>query len=75
MTTNHRSTNTCQEGYNHKRQHKAATYSIRALDQSFTAYMEELERVEVFKYLDRLLTYDDNDAQAVRSNMKKARKC
>jgi hypothetical protein len=67
---------TCQEGFNHKRQHKAAADSFRALDQSFTAYGEELERVEVFKYLGRLLaSYDDNDAQAVRSNLKKARRC
>jgi hypothetical protein len=29
--------------------------------------------VEVFKYLGRLLAYDDNDAQAVRGNLKKAR--
>jgi hypothetical protein len=32
-----------------------------------------LERVEVFKYLGRLLAYDNNDAQAVRGNLKKAR--
>ena len=46
----------------------------RALDQEFTAYGEKLERVEVFKYLGRLLSFDDNDIQAVRSNLKKARK-
>ena len=34
-----------------------------------------MERVEVFKYLGRLLAYDDNDVQAVRNNIKKARKC
>ena len=45
----------------------------RALDRGFTAYDEELERVEVFRYLGRLLAYDDNDLQAVRSNLKKAR--
>jgi len=39
----------------------------------FTAYGAELERVEVFKYLGRLLTYDNNDAQAVKGNLKKAR--
>jgi hypothetical protein len=39
----------------------------------FTAYGAELERVEVFKYLGRLLAYDDNDNQAVRGNLKKAR--
>ena len=40
----------------------------------FTAYDDELERVEVFKYLGRLLAMDDVDMQAVRANLKKARK-
>jgi hypothetical protein len=31
----------------------------------FTAYGEDLERVEVMKYLGRLLTYNDNDSQAM----------
>jgi hypothetical protein len=30
--------------------------------------------VEVFKYLGRLLAYDDNDSQAMRANLKKVRK-
>jgi len=33
--------------------------------QSFTAYRDKLERVEMFKYLGRLLTYNDNDTQAM----------
>jgi len=43
-----------------------------ALQNTFTAYGKGLERVEVFKYLGRLLAYDDNDSQAVRGNLKKA---
>ena len=39
------------------------------------AYGEELERVEMFKYLGRLMAMDDNDVPAVRSNIKKARGC
>ncbi len=39
----------------------------------FTAYGKELERVEIFKYLGRLLAYNDDDSQAVRGNLKKAR--
>ena len=46
--------------------------SARALDVTFTAYGVELDRVEVFKYLGRLLGMDDNDLQAVRANLKKA---
>ncbi len=44
-----------------------------SLNQTFTAYGERLERVEVFKYLGQLLVYDDNNARAVRGNLKKAR--
>ena len=39
----------------------------------FTAYGEPLEQVDVFKYLGRLLAMDDNDMQAVRHNLRKAR--
>jgi hypothetical protein len=42
-----------------------------ALCQTYTAYGKELERVEVFEYLGRLLAYDDNDALVVRGNLKK----
>jgi hypothetical protein len=34
-----------------------------------------LERVEVFKYLGRLIAYDDANNQAMRSNLRKARRC
>ncbi len=35
-------------------------------------YGEELQWVEVFKYLGRLLLYYDNDTQAMRANLAKA---
>jgi hypothetical protein len=65
----------CREGQAQKVQHAAAVDSVHALEQTFTAYGEVLERVEVFKYLGRLLSFDDNDIQAVRKNLRKARKC
>jgi hypothetical protein len=37
-------------------------------------YGEELESVEVFKYLGQLLAYNDNDFQTMGSNLKKVRK-
>ena len=40
---------------------------------NITAYGVELERVEVIKYLGRLLAYKDNDTRAVRGNIKKVR--
>jgi hypothetical protein len=55
-------------------QHEAAETTRVALVQSFTAYGDKLERLEVFKYLGRLLAYNDNDTQAMRANLRKARK-
>ena len=62
----------CKDGVARKAQHVAAKRAHLALRQTFTAYSKELERVEVFKYLGRLLAYDDNDTQTVRGNLKKA---
>ncbi len=50
--------------------HDAAETTGVALVQSFPVYGDDLERVEVFKYLGRLLAYDDNNTQAIRANLK-----
>jgi hypothetical protein len=50
-------------------------HSQEAPRHSFVAYREELKRVEVFKYLGWLITYDDADTQAMRLNLRKARGC
>ncbi len=63
----------CKDGVARKIQHAAAECAHLSLQHTFTAYGEELERVEVFKYLGRLLTYDNNDAQAVWGNLKMVR--
>ena len=55
-------------------QTNAAIANQRALEVGFAAYGEDLERVEVFKYLGRLMTMDDTDTQAIRDNLCKARK-
>jgi len=73
MNGNHYDTAMCKGGVARKEQHAAAERAHLSLQQTFTAYGEDLERVEVFKYLGRLLAYDDNDSQAVRGNLKKAR--
>ena len=36
------------------------------MDTKFTAYGEELEVVDLFKYLGKLMSYDNNDIQAIR---------
>ena len=74
FATTHYSSTLCRDGIALKRQREAATEAVEALGVTFTAYGDELERVEVFKYLGRLMAMDDNDRQAVRSNMRKARK-
>jgi hypothetical protein len=71
----HHRTELCQRGWERKWQHAAAVRCLEALRCSFTGYGEELERVEVFKYLGRLIPYDDADTQAMRSNLRKARGC
>jgi hypothetical protein len=70
----HQRTWLCREGWERRKQHEAAEAARVALARTFTAYREDLERVEVFKYLGRLLAYDDNDSQAMRANLKKAHK-
>jgi hypothetical protein len=73
MNGRHYETVLCKDGVARKVQHAAAERAHLALCQTFTAYSEELERVEVFKYLGRLLAYNDNDTEALRGNLKKAR--
>ena len=72
LNRGHHRTELCKRGWERKRQHAAAVRSQEALERSFTAYGEELERVEVFKYMGRLIAYDDADTQAMRSNLRKA---
>ncbi len=69
----HYETAMCKDGVARKVQYAAAKRAHLALQQSFTAYGAESKRVEVFKYLGRLLAYNNNDTQAVRGNLKKAR--
>jgi hypothetical protein len=73
MNGQHHETALCKDGVARKAQHAAAERAHLALRQMFTAYGKELERVEVFKYLGRLLAYDNNDTQAVKNNLKKVR--
>jgi hypothetical protein len=73
MNGRHYKTALCRDGIARRVQHAAADCVHLFLSQTFTAYGKELERVEVFKNLGRLLAYDNSNAQAVRGNLKKAR--
>ncbi len=71
----HHHTEMCQRGWERKCQHEATARSQQALKHTFRANGEELGRVEVFKYLGWLISFDDADNQAMGSNLRKARGC
>ena len=54
--------------------HNVAINSALSLRQVFAAYGDELECVEVFKYLDRFMEYNNNDAHAIRMQLCKVHK-
>jgi hypothetical protein len=71
----HHSTELCQRGWERKCQHEVAVHSQCALEHTFRANGDELERVEVFKYLGWLISFNDADNQATGSNLGKAQGC
>ena len=56
-------------------QHQATACSRDVLQQTFISNGEDMEKVEVFKYLGRMLAYDNNDTQAMQANLKKVWRC
>ncbi len=71
----HKETALCREGAAKQVQHQAAVDSMQALKVFSLISGEELKQVEAFKYLGRLVSFDDNDRRAVNANFSKARKC
>ena len=74
MATGHQGTKACRAMHAAKLQQEAVSNSAAALDEKFCTYGEELEWVEVFKYLGQLIAFDNEDTQAVRGNLKRARR-
>ncbi len=56
-----------------QQQQEAAVASALALCCQFTVHGDALEKVEVFKYLGRMMAQDNNNVQAVRYQLRKAR--
>jgi hypothetical protein len=66
-------TEECWVGTARRHQWDMSVRSALALRQQFTVHGDVLECVEVFRYLGRLLSQDDDDIQAVWSQLCKAR--
>ena len=72
MCIGHEQSFQCKGMYAARVKHAAAANSVEANNCIFSAYREELENVEVFKYLGRMVSADNNDTHAIRGNLKKA---
>ncbi len=69
----HINTKECRIGRTRRHQWDMAVRSALALRQQFMVHGDVLERVEIFRYLGRLLSQDDDDIQAMQSQLCKAR--
>jgi hypothetical protein len=69
----HIRTKECRIRMDRQLQRESAISSALALRHEFNVDKTVLERVEVFKYLGHLLAHDDDDAQAIRQQLRKAR--
>ena len=49
----------------HRKQRETAVSSALALRQQFMVHRDVLERVELLKYLGRMMAKDDDDIQAI----------
>ena len=72
-TVKHEESKTCREMTARRRQHRVAAEGARAMQRTFIAYGGKLRRVDRFKYLGRMLSYDDSDTPAIRRNLQQAR--
>ena len=70
-TPAHEASQTCRRATAARRQLAVAAESRVALLQTFLAYGELLKAMRQFKYLGRVVSYNDNDTPAVRRNIKK----
>ena len=72
-TPRHEATATCHSRAERRDQHAVAARCAAAVEQTFTAMGKPLCRVETFKYLGRVIAYDDSDVPAARRQLQRAR--
>ena len=70
----HEASKTCRDMAAMRRQHAVAAQGKAALQETFTVYGNKLTCVWQFKYLGRIISYDDKDTPAVRRNLKRVRR-
>ena len=63
----------CQVGAERRQQRETVVTAALALCQQYTIHGDVLERVEVYKYLGRMMAQDNDDAQAIHAQLRKAR--
>ena len=68
----HQGIKSCKAMHAAKLQWEVVSNSAVAMGHKFFAYGEELDRVEVFKYLGQFVEFNGDDTHAVRKNLKKA---
>ena len=70
-TPEHLASKTSKEMTVHWQKHRIVAAGAAALKLAFTAYDDELKRVEHFKYLGCIVSKDDNDVQDMCRNLKR----
>jgi hypothetical protein len=63
----------CQVGAEKQRQRETVVTAALALRQQYTIHGDVLEQVEIYKYLGRMMAQDNNNAQAIPVQLRKAR--
>ena len=73
-TPAHEASATCKQATAVRRQYAVAAARRAALGRTFSAYDEVLKSAGQFKYLGRIVSYNDNDTPVIRRNIKRARR-
>ena len=73
LCTTHQNSKECRDGVERKQRRLEIAATSAAHEVTLKSQADDLGSVDVFKYLGRLLTYNDDDWPAISGNIKKAR--